>query len=158
MKPLNDDKEEEEEESVSSSADEGESDVNDDEQPPKPVSSDEEEDDGDDSSSDRSGDDRSSERDTNNSNNSRRASSHLFAPYRTVGVVSSGRPFFLCPHENSNSHLLCVPIGERFQMVRTDKLQPVLVSQALPSIAAKRGGSSRRQKSKVGAAAPPSRT
>jgi U3 small nucleolar RNA-associated protein 21 len=148
MKPLNDE-DDEEEESVSSSADEGESDVNDDEPPPKPVSSsDEEEDDDDDASSG----------DTNNSNNSRRASSHLFAPYRTVGVVSSGRPFFLCPHENSNSHLLCVPIGERFQMVRTDKLQPVLVSQALPSIAAKRGSnsssSSRSQKSKSAAAKP----
>ena len=57
----------------------------------------------------------------------------MFAPYRTVGVVASGRPFHLIPHQNSASAMLCVPIGERFHMVQCDKLQPILVSQKVPS-------------------------
>jgi len=59
--------------------------------------------------------------------------SRLFAPYRTLGVVSSGRPFHLIPHQSSQSAMACVPIGDRFQLLGTDKLQPLLVSQAVPN-------------------------
>ena len=64
--------------------------------------------------------------------------SRLFAPYRTVGVVSSQHPFSLIAHQNSQSSMLCIPTGERFQFWQTDKLQPVLVSQAVPSSSKKR--------------------
>lgn len=60
--------------------------------------------------------------------------SRLFAPYRTIGTVTSGRPFHLLPNENSASAMLCLPIGERFHILQCDKLQPILVSQKVPSM------------------------
>ena len=60
--------------------------------------------------------------------------SRLFAPYRTLGVVSSAHPFALIPHQSSQSAMLCVPTDERFQLWQTDKLQPVMVSRAVPSV------------------------
>lgn len=59
--------------------------------------------------------------------------SRLFAPYRTVGVLTSGRPFHLIPNQNSISAMLCMPIGERFQILSCERLQTVLVSQKVPS-------------------------
>ncbi|CAB9522538.1 RNA-associated protein 21 homolog [Seminavis robusta] len=67
-------------------------------------------------------------------NESKAEMSRLFAPYRTVGIVSSGTPFYLMPHQNSASAMLCLPIGERFHILQCDKLQPVLVSQKVPAI------------------------
>jgi U3 small nucleolar RNA-associated protein 21 len=63
--------------------------------------------------------------------------SRLFVPYRTVGLVHSssgnsnnnGGGFFLMPHQNSAQATVVSPILTRFQMFRTDRLQPVLVSQ-----------------------------
>lgn len=59
--------------------------------------------------------------------------SRLFAPYRSIGVVTSGRPFHLIPHDNSATAMLCLPIGDRFHMLQCDRLQPILVSQKVPS-------------------------
>lgn len=58
--------------------------------------------------------------------------SRLFSPYRSLGVVSTGAPFHLIPHDHSGNAMVCVPIGDRFQLLRTDRLHPVLVSQAVP--------------------------
>lgn len=55
-------------------------------------------------------------------------SSRLFSPYRSVGIVSSGAPFHLVSHERSS--MVCVPIGDRFQILSTDKLDPILVSRS----------------------------
>ena len=107
----------------------------DEEEPPKPVSSESEPEDpdSDDDSEDYEGVARQAQPSSSSASQRRRkGTSRLFAPYRTLGMVSSGRPFHLVPHENSQSHLLCIPIGDRFQLVRTDKLQPVLVSQTVP--------------------------
>ena len=60
--------------------------------------------------------------------------SRLFAPYRSIGVVTSGRPFYLIPHQNSASAMLALPIGDRFHLVQCDRLQPILVSQKVPSL------------------------
>lgn len=59
--------------------------------------------------------------------------SRLFVPYRSLGILSNGVPFFLVPHQSSASSLLVLSIGDRFQMLQCDKLQPVLVSQTVPS-------------------------
>lgn len=74
----------------------------------------------------------------NPSSSSLSQSSRLFAPYRTVGVVSSGGQFCLVPHQNSAQALVACPIGDRFQLLQTNRLHPVLVSQAvvLPSATA----------------------
>jgi U3 small nucleolar RNA-associated protein 21 len=58
-------------------------------------------------------------------------SSRLLAPYRSVGYVTSGAPFDFVSHENSQDSVACVPLGDRFQLVSTNKLEPVLVSQSL---------------------------
>jgi U3 small nucleolar RNA-associated protein 21 len=57
--------------------------------------------------------------------------SRLFAPYRSLGIVSNG-PFHLIPHQNSSSAMAAIAIGERFHLLQCDKLHPVLVSQAVP--------------------------
>ncbi|KAG7350263.1 WD40 repeat-containing protein [Nitzschia inconspicua] len=62
-----------------------------------------------------------------------RGYSRLFSPYRTVGVVADG-PFHLLPNQNSANAVVCASIGERFHMVQCDKLQPVLVSHAVPGL------------------------
>lgn len=59
--------------------------------------------------------------------------SRLFSPYRTLGVVSEG-PFHLLPNQNSSNAVICTAIGERFHMLQCDKLQPVLVSHAVPAL------------------------
>ena len=58
--------------------------------------------------------------------------SRLFNPYRTLGIVSHG-PFYLLPNQNSSNAMACAAIGERFHLLQCDKLQPVLVSQAVPA-------------------------
>ena len=58
--------------------------------------------------------------------------SRLFVPYRSLGVVSSGAPYYLVEHENSGKAMAVLPIGERFHMLQCDRLHPVLVSQAVP--------------------------
>lgn len=58
--------------------------------------------------------------------------SRLFLPYRSLGVVSSGAPYFLVEHQNSSNAMAVIPIGERFHMLQCDRLHPVLVSQAVP--------------------------
>ena len=68
-----------------------------------------------------------------------RGTSRLFAPYRSLGVVSKG-PFYLLPNQNSSSAMACVAIGERFQILQCDKLHPVLVSQAVPGTSATGSG------------------
>ena len=57
--------------------------------------------------------------------------SRLFSPYRTLGIVSSGRPYHMQTHTNSTNALVTLPIGERFHVMQCDKLQPVLVSQQI---------------------------
>jgi U3 small nucleolar RNA-associated protein 21 len=57
--------------------------------------------------------------------------SRLFSPYRTLGIVSSGAPYHVETHSNSTNALVTLPIGERFHVFSCDKLQPVLVSQAV---------------------------
>lgn len=59
--------------------------------------------------------------------------SRLFVPYRSLGLLSNNVPFYLVPHQSSASSLLVLSIGDRFQMLQCDKLQPVLVSQSVPS-------------------------
>ena len=61
----------------------------------------------------------------------RQGYSRLFSPYRTVGVVAQG-PFHLIPNQNSSNAMVCAAIGERFHLVQCDKLQPVMVSHAVP--------------------------
>lgn len=60
----------------------------------------------------------------------------FFIPYRTVGVVSSGA-FHLVPHQNSAQAVAACPIGDRFQLLQTDRLHPVLVSQAVTTVTQK---------------------
>jgi U3 small nucleolar RNA-associated protein 21 len=61
------------------------------------------------------------------------ATSRYFAPYRTVGIVCSGGSFDLMPHQNSAQAIVACPIQDRFQLLQTDRLHPVLISQALPT-------------------------
>jgi U3 small nucleolar RNA-associated protein 21 len=87
-------------------------------------------------SSDSSDDDQSSsdEADTTLANTTKMSSpgsSRLFTPYRLVGLVSSGAGFSFIPHQNSQTSMICVPIEDRFQLMQTDKLQPVLMGQAV---------------------------
>ncbi|GKY99253.1 hypothetical protein MPSEU_000880600 [Mayamaea pseudoterrestris] len=94
-------------------------------EPPKPVSSDSEEEeidfanDVDDKAT--AADDFSATRKATLSPMSR-----LFAPYRSLGIVSSGCPFDILSHETAT--MLCVPIQDRFQIL-SERLQPVMVSQ-----------------------------
>jgi U3 small nucleolar RNA-associated protein 21 len=60
--------------------------------------------------------------------------SRLFSPYRTLGIVAQG-PFYLLPNQNSSNAVLCTAIGDRFHLLQCDRLHPVLVSQAVPSVA-----------------------
>eukprot|EP00539_Tryblionella_compressa_P018888 CAMPEP_0178882412 /NCGR_PEP_ID=MMETSP0747-20121128/13506_1 /TAXON_ID=913974 /ORGANISM="Nitzschia punctata, Strain CCMP561" /LENGTH=1386 /DNA_ID=CAMNT_0020550417 /DNA_START=22 /DNA_END=4182 /DNA_ORIENTATION=+ len=60
-----------------------------------------------------------------------RGNSRLFSPYRTLGIVADG-PFHLLPNQNSSNAMVCASIGERFHLLQCDKLQPVLVSHAVP--------------------------
>ena len=69
--------------------------------------------------------------------------SRLFAPYRSLGIVSHNGAFHLLPHQNSGSAMACVAIGERFHLLQCDRLHPVLVSQAVPSGATIAGTKSR---------------
>lgn len=62
--------------------------------------------------------------------------SRLFSPYRTLGIVSHG-PFHLLPNQNSTNATVCAAIGERFHLLQCDKLQPVMVSHAVPGPATK---------------------
>lgn len=58
-------------------------------------------------------------------------SSRLYSPYQTLGVVSSGVPFHYLPHQSSESSMICIPIGKRFQLVGTNKLDPLMVSHSV---------------------------
>ena len=60
-----------------------------------------------------------------------RGYSKLFAPYRTLGIIADG-PFHLLPNQNSSNAMVCAAIGERFHLLQCDKLQPVMVSHAVP--------------------------
>jgi hypothetical protein len=107
--------------------------------PPKPISSDDDDDDddnGDESKFKSSSEAALAYRDSSSSNNdtvssTAPSSSRLFAPYRSLGQVSSGRPFYLLPHQNSAESMLCVPVDNHFQLVSTDKLAPSMVGQGL---------------------------
>lgn len=58
----------------------------------------------------------------------------LFQPHRTVGLITTSRPYSLTA--GSTSHLdtfLTVPLHERFIIYKCDALQPVMVSDALCS-------------------------
>jgi len=68
---------------------------------------------------------------SNNEQLATRGYSRLFSPYRTLGIVADG-PFHLLPNQNSASAMLCASIGERFHLVQCDRLNPVLVSHAVP--------------------------
>ena len=57
--------------------------------------------------------------------------SRYFSPYRTLGIISNGRPFHLVSHDHSANSMVAIPIGDRFQFMRTDHLRPSLVSQAV---------------------------
>eukprot|EP00978_Attheya_sp_CCMP212_P017453 scaffold46509_cov54-Attheya_sp.AAC.2 len=60
-------------------------------------------------------------------------SSRLFQPHRTVGLLTTNAPYSLSPLASSSAEAFCtIPIGDRFQIVNTQKLAPVLVSQAVP--------------------------
>lgn len=84
-------------------------------------------------SSDSSDSESSAEAETSLTKMSSPGSSRLFTPYRLVGLVSSGAGFSFIPHQDSQSSMLCVPIEDRFQLMQTDKLQPVLMGQAVPT-------------------------
>jgi len=71
-----------------------------------------------------------SENERNKNDKSMNTKSKLFVPHRTVGIVTSGKGFTY--NNAGNETFLSVPIGDRFQMIRCDKLVPVLVSEALP--------------------------
>jgi len=151
----NDDEDDDDENGGRHSSEEGGAEEEDagDEDPPQPVSSDcddEAEEEGDStSSSSASGDgDEAHDADAASKKTARGClpgTSRLFTPYRTLGIVSSGRPFHLIPHDNSQSAMICLPIGDRFQLLQTDRLHPVLVSQAVPSSSRVRGGRSKTQ-------------
>ena len=118
----------------------------DDEPPPKPVSSSSSSSssDSEEKSAENDNDDKSGNRPSTTTTKSATAapvapaphststpSSRLFAPYRTVGVVCSGAPFHLVPHQNSAQAVVACAIGDRFQLLQTNRLHPVLVSQAV---------------------------
>ena len=104
-------------------------------EPPQAVSSD---DDSDDSSTEKEAtkDGATTSTTTTESSSHEKMSemSRLFAPYRSIGVVTSGRPFHLIPHQSSASAMICLPIGDRFHMLQCDRLQPILVSQKVPAL------------------------
>lgn len=56
-------------------------------------------------------------------------SSRLFSPYRSLGILTDGAPFFHLPHQTND--MLVLSIGDRYQIMSCEKLQPVLVSQKL---------------------------
>ena len=56
--------------------------------------------------------------------------SRLYAPYRSLGIVASGRPFHVLSHETAT--MICVPIHDRFQIL-SERLQPIMVSQQVAS-------------------------
>jgi WD40 repeat protein len=58
-------------------------------------------------------------------------SSKYFVPYRTIGMISSGNTFDLMTHQNSSQAIVACPIYNRFHLLQTNKLQPILVSQAV---------------------------
>jgi U3 small nucleolar RNA-associated protein 21 len=60
--------------------------------------------------------------------------SRLFVPYRSLGVLSDRVPFYLLQHETSATSTLVLSTGDRFQMLRCDTLQPVLVSQPIVAL------------------------
>jgi len=121
--------------------------VDDDEEPPKPVSSDEESD-----GEEETSDNKVSQMALNSSSSSNQGS-RFFSPYRTLGVISNGRPFHLIPHDHSGNAMVALPIGDRFQLMRTDHLRPVLVSQSVvvaAAAAAATAGGGRRKKASGG--------
>jgi U3 small nucleolar RNA-associated protein 21 len=64
--------------------------------------------------------------------NHHHSGSILFQPHRTVGLITTSRPYSLT--SGSTSHLdtfLTVPLHERFIIYKCDALQPVMVSEAL---------------------------
>jgi U3 small nucleolar RNA-associated protein 21 len=96
------------------------SDTSVDEEPPQPVSSDEE--------------DAGSAAGPQSSPHLPPSTGHsrFFAPYRTLGILTNGAGFHLIPHDHSGNAMLCLPVGDRFQLLQTDRLNPVMVSQRVP--------------------------
>lgn len=109
-----------------------------DEEPPQPISSDDDEDDDDAAVGGPTAP--SQLRSLAESTLTAAGHSRFFAPYRTLGILSNGGGFHLVPHDHSGNALLCCPVGDRFQLLQTDRLQPVLVSQRVPSSSKKGGG------------------
>ena len=105
------------------------------EDPPKPISSDEDEP-LKKNSEQRNDDDKNTTNTTTTSalTSTGNGTSRLFAPYRSLGIVSSGASFAVLPHQSSLDTMVVLPIGERFQMLRCDHLQHVLVSQTVPGL------------------------
>jgi hypothetical protein len=52
----------------------------------------------------------------NNSSYSYQSSSRLFQPYRTLGIITSGKGFYV--QSAGTETFLIVPIGDRFQVLR----------------------------------------
>lgn len=103
-----------------------------DEEPPKPVSSSSSDDDNASEDDDASMTTPAPDAASLSKSSSLQGMSRLFSPYRTLGIVSSGAPYHLQSHAEAAT-LVALPIGERFHIVNTDRLQPVLVSQAVDS-------------------------
>eukprot|EP00592_Proboscia_alata_P003832 CAMPEP_0194370760 /NCGR_PEP_ID=MMETSP0174-20130528/19102_1 /TAXON_ID=216777 /ORGANISM="Proboscia alata, Strain PI-D3" /LENGTH=1215 /DNA_ID=CAMNT_0039148423 /DNA_START=37 /DNA_END=3681 /DNA_ORIENTATION=+ len=65
--------------------------------------------------------------------------SRLYAPHRTLGIISNGHPFDYNEVGGSNGstntieQFVTVPIGDRFQIVKCDSLRPALLSNCLPT-------------------------
>jgi U3 small nucleolar RNA-associated protein 21 len=74
--------------------------------------------------------------------------SRLFAPYRSLGIVSHKGAFHLLHHQNSGSAMACVAIGERFHLLQCDKLHPIMVSQAAPAAASSKTTTSGKKRTK----------
>ena len=68
----------------------------------------------------------------NNNTTANTGHSRFFAPYRTLGILSNGAGFHLLPHDHSGNAVVSCPVGDRLQIVSTERLQPVLVTQRVP--------------------------
>ncbi len=64
----------------------------------------------------------------------------LYAPYKAVGVVTDGRPFFV--HRLGEENFIYTSIGEAFQVFKFDKLTVCLASRSLPPVPSSSSSSS----------------
>jgi len=69
------------------------------------------------------------------SNSQRSNESRYFQPHRTIGLVTTSKPFSFSPNASTSTldTFITVPLLDRFVLYRCDSLRPVLVSDSLPS-------------------------